>query len=97
MGRKLVLGLYVLYQSSKDDYLAREVSSSDGWFSSWCSHPAKAKRFATLHQAKFAALRISKQKGYNLHVCKLVETESQYVVESLIEVGFLEVEDVSTE
>jgi len=86
---------YVLLQPVHQDYLASEISGSGGWGLAWCSHPAKAVRFAEFDQARLKAQKICNEKGYGLQVCRLNETETQYMVELIAEVTFFGGETMS--
>ncbi len=78
---------FVVFNPTKDDYLAMEDSSMDLIRTAWCPHPQDAMKFITVNAALAKARELAASKGYNLRVCALKETETQFVVEPVVEVG----------
>jgi|GEM_PF-2352829 len=73
-------GVFIIYQPQHDDYLCEQTESENANLLGWHRHPRHALQFDTVEEAKRTAQRMSDHKGYNLLVCELLQSDTQFGV-----------------
>jgi hypothetical protein len=72
-----VLNKFVIYQTNQDDYLSDVVEGEEANILGWRPHPQQAIKFDTIDEARSTAQRIVDNKGYDLLICELRESDTQ--------------------
>ena len=82
-----ILNSLIIYQPHQDNYLSQVVEGEDANILEWHPHPQHAIKFNTIVEAILTAQRIADSKGYNLLICELRESDTQFMVVEIGEVA----------